>query len=625
MPIVFGFLHFLVNVHLYKFAFLNTKEFRNIAHKIPNNAGIYKYYDADGNLIYVGKAKSLKKRVSSYFNKHVANFKTYELVQRISNIEFTIVDTEQDAFLLENSLIKQFQPKYNIMLKDDKTYPYIVVKKEPFPRVFLTRRKLKDGSEYIGPITSVARVREILDFIKETIPLRTCKLNLTKDNIAKGKFKVCLEYHLGNCKGPCEGLQSEEEYMESIQQIRQIVKGNLSPLLHSLKSEMNKYVQNLEFEKAAITQKKISYLENYQAKSVIVSTHLGNVDIFSILKDHDTAYVNYLMVENGTIISTHTVELETKLDEQEEEVLSFAVSSLRAQFNSTAQEIILPFEIELPEEGLKFTVPKGGDKKKLLDLSEKNVNYFKEELRKKKILNLEGHDDMNRKKILYQLQEDLQIPVYPAHIECFDNSNFQGSYPVSAMVCFKEGMPSKKDYRHFNVKTVKGINDFASMKEAVYRRYARLQRENEPLPQLVIIDGGKGQLSSAMEAVKELELENKMMVIGLAKNEEEIFYPNDSESLKLDWNSDSLKLIRRIRDEVHRFGITFHRNKRSKGTFKNELEDISGIGKSTAEHLLKRFRSVAQIKQLTERELTTEIGASRASKVWSYFHEKTSN
>lgn len=599
---------------------MTSKEFQNIAHKIPNNAGIYKYFDTEGNLIYVGKAKHLRKRVSSYFNKHVANFKTYELVQRISNIEFTIVDTEQDAFLLENSLIKQFQPKYNIMLKDDKTYPYIVVKKEPFPRVFLTRRKIKDGSEYIGPITSVNRVREILDFIKESIPLRTCKLNLTQNNIAKGKFKVCLEYHLGNCKGPCEGLQSEEDYMEFIQQIRQIVKGNLSPLLNSLKSEMNTYAQNLEFEKAAITQKKIQHLEDYQAKSVVVSTYLGTLDVFSILKEHDTAYVNYLMVENGTIINTHTVELETKLDETEEEVLSFAASSLREQFNSIAAEIIVPFDIDFPQEHIKMTIPKAGEKKKLLELSEKNVNYFKEELRKKKILNLEGHDDMDRKKILYQLQQDLQIPEYPAQIECFDNSNFHGSYPVSAMVCFKEGVPSKKDYRHFNVKTVEGINDFATMKEAVYRRYARLKKENEALPQLVIIDGGKGQLSSAMEAVKELELENKMMVVGLAKNEEEIFYPNDTESLKLDWDSDSLKLIRRIRDEVHRFGITFHRNKRSKGTFKNELEDIPGIGKSTAEHLLKRFRSVAQIKQLTERELSAEVGASRAAKVWTYFH-----
>lgn len=600
---------------------MTADEFRQIVHTIPNNAGIYKYYDAADNLIYVGKAKNIRKRVSSYFNKNNSGYKTHELVLRIARIEFTIVDTEQDAFLLENSLIKQFQPKFNIMLKDDKTYPYIVVKREPFPRVYLTRNKIRDGSEYIGPITSVHRVREILAFIKETIPLRTCKLNLTQNNIAKGKFKVCLEYHLGNCKGPCEGLQTEEEYAASIQQIRQIVKGNLTPLLHQLKAEMQQHAENLEFEKAELVKKKISHLEAYQARSVIVSARLGTLDVFSVLKDGDIAYVNYLMVENGTIINTHTVELETKLDEGEDEVLAFAAINLREEFNSPATEIVVPFPIDYPGDHIKITVPKSGEKKQLLDLSDKNVNYFKEELRKKKILNLEGHEDMDRKKVLYKLQEDLQIPEFPAHIECFDNSNFQGSYPVSAMVCFKDGVPSKKDYRHFNVKTVEGINDFATMKEAVHRRYSRLLREDQPLPQLVVIDGGKGQLSSAMEAVSALGLQHKMLVIGLAKNEEEIFYPNDTESLKLDWNSDSLKLIRRIRDEVHRFGITFHRNKRSKGTFKNELEDIPGIGKNTAQQLLKRFRSVAQIKQLTERELTAEIGASRAAKVWRYFHD----
>lgn len=600
---------------------MTADEFRQIVHTIPNNAGIYKYYDAADNLIYVGKAKNIRKRVSSYFNKNNAGYKTHELVLRIARIEFTIVDTEQDAFLLENSLIKQFQPKFNIMLKDDKTYPYIVVKREPFPRVYLTRNKIRDGSEYIGPITSVHRVREILAFIKETIPLRTCKLNLTQNNIAKGKFKVCLEYHLGNCKGPCEGLQTEEDYAASIQQIRQIVKGNLTPLLHQLKAEMQQHAENLEFEKAELVKKKISHLEAYQARSVIVSARLGTLDVFSVLKDGDIAYVNYLMVENGTIINTHTVELETKLDEGEDEVLAFAAINLREEFNSPATEIVVPFPIDYPGDHIKITVPKSGEKKQLLDLSDKNVNYFKEELRKKKILNLEGHEDMDRKKVLYKLQEDLQIPEFPAHIECFDNSNFQGSYPVSAMVCFKDGIPSKKDYRHFNVKTVEGINDFATMKEAVHRRYSRLLREDQPLPQLVVIDGGKGQLSSAMEAVTALGLQHKMLVIGLAKNEEEIFYPNDTESLKLDWNSDSLKLIRRIRDEVHRFGITFHRNKRSKGTFKNELEEIPGIGKNTAQQLLKRFRSVAQIKQLTERELTAEIGASRAAKVWRYFHD----
>jgi len=600
---------------------MTSQEFRAIAHTIPNHPGIYKYFDTDDNLIYVGKAKNLRKRVSSYFNKTVSNFKTYELVQRIAHIEFTIVDTEQDAFLLENSLIKQFQPKYNILLKDDKTYPFIVIKKEPFPRIFLTRRKLKDGSEYIGPFTSVWRVRELLDFIKENIPLRTCKLNLTKNNIERGKFKVCLEYHLGNCKAPCEGLQTAEDYAESIQQIRQIVKGNLSPLMQHFKKEMQDYAANMQFEKAELIRQKIVALENYQAKSVIVSAHLGSVDVFAISKEKETAFVNYLMVENGTIIHTHTVELQAQIEETEEDVLLFAIVHLREQFNSPAKEIIVGSEINFPDKSITITVPKGGDKKKLLELSEKNVNYFKEELRKKKALHLEESADSNMQKILAELQKNLHLPALPVHIECFDNSNFQGSYPVSAMVCFKNGIPSKKDYRHFNVKTVEGINDFATMKEAVYRRYSRLQKENQPMPQLVIIDGGKGQLSSAMAAIKELNLTESLTVVGLAKNEEELFFPGDTQSIKLNWESESLKLVRRIRDAVHDFGISFHRNKRSKGTFKNELEEIEGIGKATAHQLLKRFRSVMQIKQLTERELTAEIGGSKAEKVWKYFHE----
>ena len=599
---------------------MTSQEFQQIAKTIPNNPGIYKYFDDANNLIYVGKAKHLRKRVSSYFNKTVSSFKTYELVQRIARIEFTIVDTEQDAFLLENSLIKQFQPKYNIMLKDDKTYPFIVIKKEPFPRIFLTRRKIKDGSEYIGPFTSVWRVREILNFVKENIPLRTCKLNLTKHNIERGKFKVCLEYHLGNCKGPCEGFQRAEDYADSIQQIRQIVKGNLSPVMQHFKKEMQDYAANLQFEKAELIRQKILALENYQAKSVIVSAHLGNIDVFSISKEQETAYVNYLMVENGTIVHTHTVELQAQIEETEEDVLLFAIANLREQFNSNAKEIVVSQKIDFPDDSITVTVPKGGDKKKLLDLSAKNVDYFKEELRRKKILNLEGQAQSDIQHTLQLVQQDLHLPALPVHIECFDNSNFQGSYPVSAMVCFKNGVPNKKDYRHFNVKTVEGINDFATMKEAVHRRYSRLQKEGQPLPQLVIIDGGKGQLSSAMEAVNELNLAGTMTVVGLAKNEEEIFFPGDSRSIKLNWDGEPLKLIRRIRDEVHRFGITFHRNQRSKGTFKNELEAIPGIGKATADQLLKRFRSVNQIKQLTERELTAEIGGSKAAKVWTYFH-----
>jgi excinuclease ABC subunit C len=601
---------------------MTSQEFQQIAHTIPVNPGIYKYFDANKELIYVGKAKSLRKRVSSYFTKTFTSYKTHELVKRINHIEFTIVDSEQDALFLENSLIKEFQPRFNIDLKDDKSYPYIVIKKEPFPRVFLTRKKIKDGSEYLGPFTSVAKVRELINFIRQNIPLRTCKLNLTDQNIKNHKFKVCLEYHLGNCKGPCESLQSAEDYNEGLLRVKSLLKGNLSPVIQYYKKEMAEQAEQMKFEKAAITRKKIEHVESYQEKSVIVSRHLGNVDVFTILKDNDIAYVNYLMIQNGTIVQTHTIQLVTHLEEDEAEVLSFAIAQMRQTFNSGAREIIVPAGIDYPEPGIVITIPKGGEKKKLLELSSKNVDYFKEEIRKKKTLQLEGKSDIDRLQVLYQLQEDLQLTALPAHIECFDNSNFQGSYPVSAMVCFKDGVPSKKDYRHFNVKTVEGINDFATMKEVVYRRYKRLKEENQPLPQLVIIDGGKGQLSAAIESIDALELAGKMTIVGLAKNEEEIFFQGDKQSVKLSYNSDSLKLIRGIRDEVHRFGISFHRNQRSKGTFKNELENIKGIGKATADTLLKEFKSVTKIKEARMEEIAKLAGVSKAGIIQKYFNEK---
>lgn len=597
------------------------KEFQQIAHKIPTEPGIYKYYGVNNELLYVGKAKNLRKRVSSYFSKTFINYKTHELVHRINRVEFTIVSSEQDAFLLENSLIKQYQPRFNIDLKDDKSYPYMVFKNEPFPRIFLTRRRINDGSEYIGPFTSVAKVRELMDFVKATIQLRTCKLNLTQNNIERGKFKVCLEYHLGNCKGPCEGKQSPEDYQQGLLQVKNILKGNLSPVIQHFKNEMKQQATSLQFEKAELTRKKIEHLENYQARSVIVSRHVNNADVFSLLREGDIAYVNYLNVQNGTIVQTHTSQLETHLDETDEEILVFAIAQLRSTFNSVSSEIIVSLQIEYPEEGVVVTIPKAGDKRKLLDLSEKNVNYFRDELKKKKILQLEGKDDMSRKQVLYQLQQDLQLPEVPVHIECFDNSNFQGSYPVSAMVCFKDGAPSKADYRHFNVKTVTGINDFATMKEVVYRRYKRLKEENTTLPQLVIIDGGKGQLGAALEAINELELQGRMTLVGLAKNEEEIFFPGDKESVRLPFNGESLNLVRRIRDEVHRFGITFHRKKRSQGTFKNELETIKGIGKNTADQLLKEFKSVKRIKELSEDELIKSVGSAKAKLIREHFNK----
>lgn len=591
---------------------MTAKQFQDISHTIPQQPGIYKYFDASNELLYVGKAKSLRKRISSYFSKTFTSYKTHELVQRIHHVEFTIVDSEQDAFLLENSLIKQFQPRFNINLKDDKSYPYIIIKKEPFPRIFLTRRKINDGSEYLGPFTSAGKVRELISFIRQFIPLRTCKLNLTQANIQKHKFKVCLEYHLGNCKGPCEALQTEEDYADGLLQIKQMLKGNLTPIIQHYKKEMTGFAIEMKFEKAEQVKKKIEYLENYQARSVIVSKHLSNIDVFSILKEQDIAYVNYLMVQNGTIVQTHTIELQSKLDESEQDVLTFAIANLRETFNSLANEIVVPFEIENVFENIIITVPKGGDKKKLLLLSQKNADYFLAEIKKKKVLQLEGKSDTEKKQVVYKLQQDLNLPVAPVHIECFDNSNFQGSYPVSAMVCFKDGVPSKKDYRHFNVKTVEGINDFATMKEVVYRRYKRLLDEDQPLPQLVIIDGGKGQLGAAMESVSLLGLNDKMVVVGLAKNEEEIFFPGDSESFKLPMNSDSMRLIRYVRDEVHRFGITFHRNKRSKGTFTNELEGIKGIGENTATQLLQTFKSVKNISNQPVEELAKIIGLKKA-------------
>jgi excinuclease ABC subunit C len=600
---------------------MTPEEYKKISSTIPNSPGIYKYFDVDNNLVYVGKAKNLRKRVTSYFIKTFTSYKTYELVQRITRIEFTIVNSEQDAFLLENSLIKQFQPRFNINLKDDKSYPYIIIKNEPFPRVFLTRKKIEDGSEYLGPYTSVGKVRELLSFIKQTIQLRTCSLNLSERNIARGKFKVCLEYHLGNCKGPCEGLQAKEDYDEGLKQLKNFLKGRLGPVIQHFKNGMKIHAERMEFEKAEIVRKKIEFIENYQSRSIVVTPKLGDVDVFSVVKENDSAYVNYLMVQNGTIIQTKTLKVETHLDETAEEILSFSIAQLRTTFSSQAKEIILPFIIDYDEPDITMTVPKGGDKKKLLDLSERNVNYFIQDLKQKQRLKLEGKNT-DKIKLLEQLQKDLQLPEMPMQIECFDNSNFQGSFPVSAMVSFRNAEPNKKEYRHFNIKTVEGINDFASMKETVFRRYRRLIAEQKSFPQLVIIDGGKGQLNAAVEALEELNAMGRTVMIGLAKNEEEIFFPGDKESIKLPYNSSSLKLIRRIRDEVHRFGISFHRQKRSKGTFKNELEEIRGIGKNTIDLLLKEFRSINNIRQKNEEELSELIGKAKAKILHDYFTGK---
>jgi excinuclease ABC subunit C len=598
---------------------MTPEVFRKIAPTIPHQPGVYKYYNADNEIIYVGKAKDLRKRVSSYFNKTFVGYKTHELVLRIERIEFTIVDTEQDALFLENSLIKQYKPRYNIDLKDDKSYPYIVIKKEPFPRVFLTRRKIEDGSEYLGPFTSVARVRELLSFIRMHIPLRTCKLPLTTRSIAQKKFRLCLEYHLGNCRGPCVGFQTEAEYQQDLARMRQVLKGKLGEVMQHYQQEMAGYVNNLEFEKAQRVKMKIDHLEKYQARSVVVSQQLGELDVFSLLQEADLAFVNYLMVRNGSIVQTHNLQLSPRLDESPAEVLAFGIEHLRETFGSDAPEIVVPMELEYAIPGCTQTIPKAGDKKKLLELSEKNVGLFRQELMQKRLLHAEGKTEEELLDVLEEMQTHLQLAELPVHIECFDNSNFQGSFPVSAMVCFRNGMPSKNDYRRFHVKTVKGINDFATMKEVVFRRYKKLADQHEALPQLVIIDGGKGQLSAALEAIDELGLSGQLTLVGLAKNVEELFFAGDSQSVKLPWNSEPLRLIRRIRDEVHRFGITFHRNTRSKGTFRNELESIAGIGKQTATQLLQTFRSVKKVKEASESELAKVVGPAKAKLLTTFF------
>lgn len=598
---------------------MTKEEFSIVQPSLPSKPGIYKYFDATDKIIYVGKAKNLRKRVVSYFNKISDYYKTKKLVSEIKRIEFTIVDSEQDALLLENSLIKQYQPKYNLVLKDDRSYPHIVIKNESFPRIFITRKMIKDGSQYLGPYTNVAQVYSLLNLIKQTIPLRTCSLNLNPKNIEKGKFKECLEYHLGNCKAPCVAFQSKEEYDEQVQLVKDILKGKLGDIIKNYKKEMMEKASNLEFEKAEIIKKKIEYLQTYQSKSIIVNTKIDNVDICSVVSNEKYAAVNFMIIVQGTIIHTHSVTITKTLQESDEEILVPILYQLREKYKSTSKEIIVPFTISTEDE-LIVTVPKSGDKKKLLELSLQNAEYMMQEHKRKLTLNLSENTTEQNNALLEQLKIDLHLSEIPDHIECFDNSNFQGSYPVAAMVCFKDGVPFKKEYRHFHIKTVEGINDFASMKEIVYRRYKRVLDEGKPLPKLIIIDGGKGQLSSALESIHELGLLGKTTVVGLAKNIEEIFYPGDSESLKLPYQSATLNLIKRIRDEVHRFGITFHRSTRSKGIIKNELEKINGIGEKTANDLLKHFRSVIKVKNATEKELEKIVGLSKARIIKQYFN-----
>ena len=594
--------------------------FKQIQGSLPKEPGIYQYFDDKGKLIYVGKAKNIKNRVSSYFLSGQQNTKTTELVQKIKDIRFTIVNSEHDAFILENELIKNYQPKYNINLKDDKSYPYIVIKNEKFPRVFLTRRKIKDGSTYVGPFTHVLAVRELMNHIKQTIPLRTCTLPLTKKNIEQGKFKVCLEYHLGNCLGPCQGFQDEASYDDSIQQVQHLLKGNVKLVVQDLKQKMKLEASTMDFEKAEFTKRKIEQLENYQTKSVVYTKSLAPIDVFSIAYDQEQAYVSYLMIKDGKIIQTHILPLSVPLEEAKETILAFAIHHFRNNMHSIAQEIVVPIELTEKEPNVKYTIPKAGDKEQLLALSQKNADYALKDWKHKQLL-LKTAGAPSDNIILQELKSVLYLNEIPLHIECFDNSNIQGAYPVSAMVCFKNGLPSKSDYRHFNIKTVVGINDFASMKESVLRRYTNVLEKKLPLPQLIIIDGGKGQLNAALEAMTALGIQDKVTMVGLAKNLEELFFVHDQDSIKLNWNSEAHKLIRQIRDEVHRFGIQFHRLKRSKGALENSMDYITGIGPKTKEMLLLYFKSVNKIKAASPELLSEIIGAKKAAILVAAFNK----
>ncbi len=596
-----------------------TDHIKNKLKVLPTGPGVYQYYDDKKNVIYVGKAKNLKKRVSSYFTKNHDTAKLRILVKKIADIKTIVVKTEVDALLLENNLIKTYQPRYNVNLKDDKTYPWIVVKKENFPRVFTTRNKFKDGSLYFGPFASAKAASTMVDLTREMFKPRTCNLKLTPENIEKGKFKVCLEYHLGNCKGPCEGYQSEDDYNQKMDDLRSIIRGEATRVTTHLKKKMQDFSEELNFEEAAACKEQLEALEKYQAKSAVVSPTVGKVDVISILSDQDVAYVNYMRVSDGWVFLSQTLELKKKLDESDQELLVMALIEMRNRYQSETKEVLVPFELDVEMAEVQFHIPQRGDKRQLLELSQHNAKHYRlEKLKHEKIVDPERHS----KRILERLKLDLRLSELPTHIECFDNSNIQGTNPVSACVVFKNAKPSKKDYRHFNIKTVEGPNDFASMQEAIERRYSRLLREDQPLPQLVVVDGGKGQLSSAVESFEKLGIRGKVALIGIAKRLEEIYYPGDSLPLYLDKKSESLKVIQHMRDEAHRFGITHHRKRRSKAAITSELDEIKGIGDATKQTLLKHFKSIKRIKEATLKELQEVVKTQKGELVYSYFKEK---
>ncbi len=582
---------------------------------LPTNPGIYQYFDKDGRILYVGKAKNIRKRVSSYFNKKHDSGRINVMVRKIYEIRHIVVPTETDALLLENSLIKNLQPRYNVALKDDKTYPWICIKNEPFPRIFSTRNRIKDGSEYFGPYTSFKTVYTILDMIRELYSLRTCNYDLNEANIKSGKYKVCLEYHIGNCKGPCEGLEPFSEYQRHVDLIREILKGNFKQSLREFKSEMVRLASEMKFEEAQRMKEKISVLENYQSRSTVANPKLTNIDVFSIISDESAAYVNFLEIAHGSIIRSFTMELKKKLEETDVELLELAITEMRERFGLQSKEIVVPFPVDIAA-NVKVTVPQLGDKKEILELSIRNAKYFRlEQLKQIQIIDPDRHTN----RIMAQMKKDLRLPTEPRHIECFDNSNIQGSNPVAACVVFKDGKPCKKEYRHFNIKSVEGPNDFASMEEVVFRRYRRMLDEEKPLPQLIVIDGGKGQLSSALKSLEALGLRGKISIIGIAKRLEELFYPDDPVPLYLDKKSETLKIIQQLRNEAHRFGISHHRDKRSKSALQTSVETIPGIGEKTMLTLIKHFKSVKRMTQASEKELSDVVGLSKAKKIIDFY------
>ena len=596
---------------------MNSEELKHFLKNLPEKSGVYRYYDENGTIIYVGKAKNLKRRVSSYFNKEQESPKTRVLVSKIAEIKFTVTDSEYDALLLENNLIKKHQPRYNVMLKDDKTYPWICIKNEAFPRIFSTRKRLNDGSKYFGPYSSVKSMNTLLEVLRDVYPFRTCKMPLTAENIDKGKYRVCLDYHIKKCLGPCQGFQSEAEYRKNILLATKLIEGDIRFVIKALHAEMMQYAEAWEFEKAQAIKLKINSMENYQAKSTVVNPNIHDTNVFGFTEDDESAFVSYFKVMNGAIVQTQNLEVRKKIEESKEDLLAMAILELRARAEDHTHEILLPFPISCTFQEAKIVLPKAGDKYQLLQLAQRNALAFKQDIHNQRELLEAGRPGI---RLMQKMKEDLMLPKEPAYIECFDNSNLLGQYPVGAMVCFRNGKPSKREYRIFKIKTVEGPDDYATMKEVLTRRYSRLLAEEKPLPDLILIDGGKGQISAAVEALEKLGIMERVSVLGLAERLEDIYRPGDSLPLYVDKKSETQRVLQHLRDEAHRFGITHYRKLHGKGLVKTELTVIQGIGKETADKLLRIFHSVNGVKNARESDLQQAIGKAKGSLVYKYFH-----